>query len=687
MRSLAVLLALASIAATTLLSSGCSLFVILARETRGTGEDGPIVVGQTVSGDTGGGVDAVTPGCGSQPGSPERRYFFTAPETRRYLATTASSFDGVLAVYLHGATGEPILCNDDYGSTGASQVGFDAQAGQTYDLVVDGYHGSRGSFTLVVEADPAAAPPVVTTTPVALASGAALTVGVPVTGSTAGGTDTRVLSCGAPTAGTPDVTYAFTPPEAGVYIFRTQTDYDGTLEVFDGASSLGCNDDDGSTRASRVTTTLQGGRTYAVVLDGFGSQAGGFQLVVDHPIAQAAAGGALAVGTPVRGTTVGAPDTVTLSCGAPRPGTPDVTFTFVPPEDGVYAFRTQTDYDGTLEVFEGTTSLGCNDDDGSTRASRVTTTLVAGRSYSVVIDGYAGGMGSYELMATHPITRPAGPIQVGQTVNGSTLSGTDVRTPPCGSAPGTPEQIWTFSPPTTATYRIRVDSSYDGVLAVYPVGAPDPLMCNDDAGSTRASEIEGSLIGGQRYEIVVDGYAGGVGDYSLRLEMLSGVGGAPVTPPSAIRPSTQGGPLPENLTELDARWSAAQVLGVGHSPGIDEPPEGAAQVSCGSGGAGGDQVFTLTLTELSLVTLHVAADFAVAMELRASCTSRIERCEVAQPPTGRDLELQLAAGTYTIVLDAMESGSRGPVYLDVNVRTPTPTPPSSAQPGPAAPAP
>lgn len=680
MRTLVASGALASLAATALLSSGCSVFVLLAREARGSGDDGTITVGQTVSGDTNGGVDAVTPGCGTQGGSPERRYFFTAPETRRYLATTASQFDGVLAVYAHGATGEPITCNDDHGSTRASQVAFEAQAGSTYDLVVDGYHGQRGAFTLVIEAEGAPTQGG-STPPVPLASGASLTVGVTVTGSTSGGTDTRTLSCGAPTAGTPDVTYVFTPTEGGVYTFRTQTDYDGTLEVFDGASSLGCNDDDGSTRASRVSATLQGGRTYAVVLDGFGSQSGSFQLVVDHQIAQSASGGAIAVGTPVRGTTVGAPDTITLSCGAPRPGTPDVTFTFVPPEDGMYVFRTQTDYDGTLEVFDDSSaSLGCNDDDGSTRASRVTATLSAGRTYRVVLDGYAGGMGSYELSATHPIARPAGPITAGQTVNGSTLSGTDVRTPPCGSAPGTPEQIWTFTPPTTATYRLRLDSSYDGVLAVYPVGAPDPLMCNDDAGSTRASEIEGSLIGGQRYEIVVDGYAGGVGDYTLRLEMLSGVGGAPVAPPSAISSSIHGGPLPENLGEMDARCAAAQVVGTGHHTAVIEPTEGAAQVSCGSGGAGGDQVFTLVLAEASSVSVHAAAEFAVALEVRATCTGQAMQCEVVPPPTGRDFDLALPAGTYIIVVDALESGARGPVHLSLNIRPSHPTPAPVVQP-------
>ncbi len=648
--------------------SGCSAFVILAREARGSGDDGTLVVGQQVSGDTNGGTSAVTPGCGSGDGTPERRFFFTAPETRRYVASTQSSYDAVLALYAHGSTGEPIGCNDDDGSTARSMLAFDAQAGVTYDVVVDGYGSNRGGFTLIVQPEGGGSggsnPP----------GGTQLVVGSPVTGTTIGSPDTRQLSCGAPTVGTPDVTYVFTPQETGTFIFHTQTDYDGTLEIFDGQSSLGCNDDDGSTRASRVTVQLQAGRSYAVVLDGFGSSQGTFTLGVDHPGTQSASGGALAVGQTVQGTTMGAPDTIQLPCGASQPGTPDVTYTFTPTEDGTYTFRTQTDYDGVLGVYENGASLGCNDDDQSTRSSRLSVQMSAGHTYQVVLDGFAGGVGNYQLQATHPIARPSGALTAGQTVQGSTVGGTDVRVPSCGSAPGTPDQIWTFTAPTTATYRIHMDSDYDGVLAVYPVGAPDPLMCNDDTGSTRASEIEGSLIAGQRYEIVVDGYGGGEGSYTLRLDMLSGVGGTPVTAPSSIASSIHGGPLPENLTEMTSRCAAAQVITTGRYTGMIEPTEGAAQVSCGTGGPGGDVVYSITVPPASEVFFHVAADFEVALEVRQQCTSAIQRCVTAPAQSGSDVTMTLAAGTYFVVLDAMESTSRGPVHLDVNVRPAAPVP-------------
>jgi hypothetical protein len=652
--------------ALALLASGCSVFVILAREARGSGDDGTLSLGVAVSGDTNGGTNAVTPGCGSRDGTPERRYFFTAPTTGRYVASTESSYDAVLAIYMHGATGEPVVCNDD-GSTARSRVTFDAQAGTTHDVVVDGFNGNRGAFRLVVQAEETSS---------GGAGSGQLQVGQTVTGTTATGTDTRMLSCGAPTAGTPDVSYAFTPPTSGTYTFRTQTDYDGTLEVFEGSTSFGCNDDDGSTRASRVDAALQAGHTYTVVLDGFGSARGNFQLVVTSAGSGGggggtAVGGTLTLGTAVSGSTVGATDTVTLPCGAA--GTPDATYSFTPPEDGQYVFQTQTDYDGTLAVFENGTVLGCNDDDGSTRASRVGVALVAGRTYQVVVDGFNGGSGSFQLQVDHPIARPAGPITAGQTVQGSTVGGTDTHTPPCGSMPGTPEQIWTFTAPVTATYRLHVDSDYDGVLAVYPVGATDPLLCNDDAGSTRASETEGSLMAGQRYEIVVDGYGGGQGSYTLRLDMLSGVGGTPVTAPSTIPPSIRGGPLPENLTEMDARCAAAQPLATGRYSATLEPTEGAAQLTCGSGGAGGDVVYALHLPAASEVFFHVAAEFEVGLELRRRCTYDVERCLAAPARTGTDVSLTLPAGDYFVVLDAMESTSRGPVYLDVNVR-PSATP-------------
>lgn len=645
-------------------SGGCSRVVVLTPESPRRATADTLTLGSAVGGDTTDGSQAFVPPCGAVEGTPERRFTFVAPESGRFVVRTESQYDAVIAVYVQGST-EPLDCNDDDGSTARSRVNFDAVAGQTYDVVVDGYAQHRGAFSVRVdrEADVSSA---------GAGGPGTLRLDSPVTGTTIGAGDHRILSCAASQPGTPDESFTFVPPESGTYVFRTQTDYDGALEVLDGVSSLGCNDDDGTTRASRVTANLQAGRTYTVVVDGFSTSQGQFTLVVSRlggAGGSQVAGGPLTLGSPVAGSTVGGADAYLLPCGAGQPGNPDAMHPFVPPEDGVYTFATRTDYDGTLALFDGTTVLACNDDDGSTRASRITTNLVAGRTYQVVVDGFSNGSGHYELAVTRMAPRTQTAITLGQPATGSTAGGSDSRTPPCGSTPGSSDEVWTFVAPRTATYRARIEADYDSVLAIYPAGAPDPLLCNDDTGDTRTSEVEGSLIGGQRYEVVVDGYGDSAGNYRLLLEMLSGVGGTTVTPPSNILPSSQGGPLPENLRGMAARCAAAQAISTGRFTGMIEPTDALAQISCGAGGAGGDLVYTLTLASPAEVYFHAAADFELGLEVRATCSSRIERCVALPASSGGDLTLTLAAGTYTVVLDAMDAGSRGPVHLDVNVRS------------------
>lgn len=665
------------------LAGGCGGAAGLVR-TDGFNADGEIAVGAAVVGDTSGGSDRVTPACGAVVGSPERRYAFRAPSTGRFSARSAASFDGLLAVYPEGG-GEPLECNDDDGSPQTSRVEFDAVEGRVYDLVVDGYHGAAGPFALRVDAataggenpndDPQPPDDLVVRDPRDGAvirrpqgpTAGTLTLDQPVRGTTVGSTDRTLLSCGAPTPGTPDVAYDFVAPEAGLYTFRTQTDFDGTLAIFRDGQELACNDDDQTTRASRVSSTLEAGRHYTVVVDGYGASTGTFELVARHPVYRT--GGSLTVGQAIHGVTTGGADRFQLPCGSSQPGTPDASFQFTAPEDGVYVFRVTSDYDGVLAVYESGTALVCNDDDQTTRASRVNAPLVAGHTYDVVVDGFGGASGEFDLIATHPVTRPAGPIAIGQTVTGDTNGGADVFAPPCGSQPGTPEQDWSFVAPVTATYRLHVDSDFDGVLAVYPDGATDPLLCNDDAGSTRASEIEGSLIGGQRYHVVVDGYGGSTGTYSLSLQMLNRVGGTPVAPPSTIQASIHGGPLPEDLRATGQRCGAAPAIATGHySATIDAT--GTTQVACGNGGPGGDQIFTLTLTEARSVNLHAAADFPVALEVREGCSGASRACEASTGAQGADVSVVLPAGTYAVVVDALDGTSRGPVHLDVNLTAP-----------------
>lgn len=518
---------------------------------------------------------------------------------------------------------------------------------------------------------------------------AALRPGTTVSGTTIGAGDHIQLSCGAGTVGTSDVSFVFTPPADGTYSFTTQTEYDGTLAVYEGTTELGCNDDDISTQTSRVEVSLRAGVAYRVIVDGYSTQEGVFNLTVSDPAApRAQVGGLLAVGSSVRGSTSNASDMHMMTCGAPQSGSSDATYRFIAPEDGRYVFETSTDYDGVLGVFEGGAPLDCNDDHGDTSHSRVAVTLRQGQAIDVVVDGYNGASGSFELSAARVVIQPPQLLALGQDARGSTVNASDAYAPECGSAPGTPDQVWRFTPQVSGDYRFHVDSDYDGVLAVYAQNNSQPIFCNDDAGSTRASEVLGALQAGQTYDVVVDGYGGSSGTYTLRADF--GVGPSvppggntppgyppnypPTLPPGPSLPapvlaSIHGGPLPENITAMEARCTAATAISTGHYS-VDLQGESTARLSCGSGGPGADGAFVIELAQASIISLHVAADFPVGVELRRGCSRdvQVQACEIQSSPAGIDLERSLPAGRYVVIVDALDGVARGVAHLDVNVR-------------------
>lgn len=72
---------------------------------------------------------------------------FSGPVT---MSTAGSSFDTVMAVYV-GTSLTSLACvdsDDESGGSGTSKVQFDAMAGVTYRIAVDGYNGARGDIVL-----------------------------------------------------------------------------------------------------------------------------------------------------------------------------------------------------------------------------------------------------------------------------------------------------------------------------------------------------------------------------------------------------------------------------------------------------------------------------------------------------------------------------------------------------------
>jgi hypothetical protein len=293
--------------------------------------------GGTFSGTTAG-ASSLTGSCAQTEPAPERVFQWTPTvsgvATIQTCSSTATTFDTVIHVRSSScATGAEIACNDDTSGCGTSETNGASRgsrvtptvtAGVTYFIVVDGYIGKSGAFTLSVVAPSGPAPtptrtvtPASTATPTpartatptrtgattptatpgATACGAASVLpaaGGVFTGTTSGGSTLRG-SCGV-TSNSPETVFEWTPAGSGTATFETcGSDYDTVLYVRSGACTTGteltCNDDTtgcgtnepSSFHGSRVRSTVTAGTTYVIVVDGFNGRGGRFQLRVSPP--------------------------------------------------------------------------------------------------------------------------------------------------------------------------------------------------------------------------------------------------------------------------------------------------------------------------------------------------------------------------------------------------------------------
>jgi hypothetical protein len=106
------------------------------------------------------------------------------------------------------------------------------------------------------------------------------TLGSPVAaGSTSGRSNDFAATC-APTSA-PDVAYTWTAPTSDTYTFTTAgSSFDTVLEIRASGTgaSLGCNDDAFIGVQSTVNVALSGGQTVTVVVDGYMTSTGNYQL-------------------------------------------------------------------------------------------------------------------------------------------------------------------------------------------------------------------------------------------------------------------------------------------------------------------------------------------------------------------------------------------------------------------------
>jgi hypothetical protein len=524
----------------------------------------------------------------------------------------------VLYVRSGGCAGGELACNDDTvgcgtasGSNHGSRLTMDVVAGQTYFVVVDGYNGKSGNFSLTVT------PP----------SGSCQNAfAVPAGGgsftATTSGQSAAIGTCAA-TDKAPEHAWEWTPTTSGTASISTcggSTNFDTVVYLRSstcGGSEVSCNDDtvgcassDGPNHGSHIAPTVTAGQTYFIFVDGYNGKNGTYTLTVVPPGAATTTTTLAATTTtlpatttttapptttttapPATTTTTTAPPTTTTSststtttststttsttlaggtCGspiviAPGGGTVNGTtsgtgsqagscgpsgtsgeqvFAWTPTDSGIATIQTcgtGTNYDTILYVrgtaCSAASEMACSDDSAGCgtgepsdhHGSRVTLPVTAGQTYYVTVDGYGGGTGKFALTiippsgtCANPFTLPAGGAIVSRaTTGGSQQSGT------CATTGAAPEVVYQWVPGKSGVATLATcgnGTNFDTVLYVRSgvCQGGSEVACNDDTCAVATNDHWGSRVtptvtAGQAYFVIVDGYNGASGTFTLNV--------------------------------------------------------------------------------------------------------------------------------------------------------------------------
>lgn len=334
---------------------------------------------------------------------------WTAPQNEiTTISTHGSEFDTVLAVYTGNSVGAltDVACNDEvsFGSY-TSEVIFQAVAGTTYQIAVDGFFGDEGNIVLtLLETPPITNDDFTNRTPI---TGINRIIRSSNFEATIEGVEP--FHCG--NIGGASLWWSWTAPSnMSVFISTAGSTYDTLLAVYTGSnlsslSPVTCHDDRilYTVFTSEVSFNAVAGVTYQIAVEGFGDGSSVSVGNISLSLLTAPANNSFANRTPLSGAFA---DVTGYSIGAThQSGEPDhcgaggqqsVWWTWTAPHSGNVSVSTfGSSYDTTLAVYTGNSvtalsGVACNDDANFPIlfTSKVTFAAVAGTTYHIAVDGY-----------------------------------------------------------------------------------------------------------------------------------------------------------------------------------------------------------------------------------------------------------------------------------------------------------
>lgn len=493
------------------------------------------------------------PAHAGNPGGTSIWYRWTAPASGRVsFSTSGSSFDTLLAAYVGSAVNalslpaQGALGDDASDADRTSRIAFDAVAGRSYSIAVDGYADTQGvaagnvllSWSLVVTVPPG--PP---NNDFARAQVLAGT-----TGHVNGTTLNATLQLGEPRHGGSgrSVWYRWTTPATRSWTFTTQgSSLDTVLALYTGQAvtalrRIGADDDDPPLRTSSVTLTIPASTVVSIAIDSKGTAGGPFAL----SFGPAPANDNVAAAQVLAGDSGGVRSSTNFASREPGEpvhagaiGNRSVWYRWVAPANGPVTWRTTgSGFDTLLAIYSGApfggfTRVASADNDANVLTGTASFTAASGTTYWIAVDGKNASSGALAL-AWSLNRAPSNDLLAGAQVlageagaiNSTNLNAGVEAGEPRHAGLGAGRSVWYrwVAPQTGSATFVAYSPLFPPIVAAYQGTSPSGLqsVANVVGRDSSSMTIAFDAIAGQAYLVAVDSQNLGAltagGSFSLR---------------------------------------------------------------------------------------------------------------------------------------------------------------------------
>lgn len=316
------------------------------------------------------------------------------------IDTIGSNYDTLLGVYTGSnvAALSSVASDDDSGGSNTSKVTFNAVAGTTYQIAVDGYNGASGNITLHIIATAAAVP----TAP--------------------GNLNGTVVS-------TSQIDLSWTDNSGNETGFKIERKT-GAAGTWSQIATVGANVTSySSTGLMANTTYYYRVRAYNVTGDSaYSGEINRTTSASTGPANNNFASRQQISGTSI--TTTGSNVNATKETGEPNhggnTGGKSVWWTWTATQNGTVTIDTSgSSFDTLLGVYTGSsvgalTTIASNDDSGGGTTSSVTFSATSGTTYQIAVDGYGAASGNITLHLSQTVSQPTGGFSITLQLTGFT---------------------------------------------------------------------------------------------------------------------------------------------------------------------------------------------------------------------------------------------------------------------------